>query len=97
MFLFGMGSVWTEIKHDNQNTVQMLYIINVIYTFENLEVIVSVFMSHIDKTGLKADCCYSNRSTLQLLVPRGLRTRVSCVSKNEGTYRLSPVATRIYN
>jgi hypothetical protein len=25
MFLFGMGSVWTEIKHDNQNIAQMLY------------------------------------------------------------------------
>jgi len=25
MFLFGMRSVWTEIKHGNQNTVQMLY------------------------------------------------------------------------
>jgi hypothetical protein len=66
------------------------------YAFENLEVIVTVFISHIDKRGLKAGCFYGNRSTHQLLVPGVLHMRVSCVSKMKARTGLG-VAARIYN
>ena len=79
-------------KKRNQNTVQMLYI-----HLKTLRLLFLYLLTTLTKQASKLAVAIATGARFYLLVPRGLHTRDSCVSKNEGTYRPSSVATRIYN